>query len=121
MMKRKGLLKKEQERFIAGLLADTIKFRNILLERLKRPVFRLIISTVDNNLADRIADDWQSPLIPIVDAAMEGRWFKAGEMAARLINKKVDIPGIDEASEQAIFNGLIQLIVGALVRKAAIA
>ena len=117
---RKGLFKKEQEQFIAVLLANKIEFRNILLQRLKKPAFKLIISTIDNNLIDRIPDDWQSPLIPIIDAAMESRWETAGEAAASLINEKVDVPGIDEISEQAIINGLIQMILGAIISRAAI-
>ena len=117
---RKGLLTKNQQKFFAILLADKIKFRNVILERLKKAAFKLIISVVDDNLADRISEDWQNPIEPMIDAAMEGRWYYAGELAAKLANKKVDIPGIDEDREYAIFNGIIQLIISAIISRAAI-
>lgn len=120
MSKRKGLLTKEQQKFFANLLADKIKFRNAILERLKKAAFMLIISVVDDNLADKIPEDWQNPIQPMIDAAMDGRWETAGELAAELINKKVDIPGIDEEREFGIFNGVIQLIIGAVVSRAAV-
>ena len=120
MSKRKGLLTKEQQKFFAILLADKIKFRNAILGRLKKAAFMLIISVVDDNLADRIPEDWQNPIEPIINAAMDGRWEYAGRLAAGLTNKKVDIPGIDEDSEFAIFNGVIQLIIGAVISRAAV-
>lgn len=119
-MKRKGLLTKEQEKFFAGLLDDAILFPNPIVERLDKPAFKLIISAVDDNLAERIPEGWQSPLEPVIDAAMSGGWEEAGELAAILINEKVDIPGIDEESEQAIISGVIQLIIGAIISRAAI-
>jgi hypothetical protein len=117
---RKGLLTKEQENFFAGLLDDAILFPNPLVERLDKMAFKLIISAVDDNLAERIPEGWQSPLEPIIDAAMSGNWEEAGDRAADMINEKVDIPGIDEESEQAIFNGVIQLIIGAVISRASV-
>ncbi len=117
---RKGLLTKEQEKFFAELLDDAILFPNALVERLDKVAFKLIISTVDDNLADRIPEGWKSPLEPVIDAAMDGRWEEAGRHAANLLNSKIDIPGIDEESEQAIISGIIQLIIGAIISRAAI-
>ena len=118
MSERKGLLTKDQESFFANLLDDAIKFPNPILEALDKTAFKLIISAVDDNLADRIPEDWQNPLEPVIDAAMEERWEDAAELAAVLLNEKIDIPGIDEASEQAIFSGVLQLIVGAIISRA---
>jgi len=117
---RKGLLTKEQENFFAELLDDAILFPNPLIERLDKPAFKLIIRAVDDNLAERIPEGWQSPLEPVIDAAMSGNWEEAGRHAANLLSSKIDIPGIDEDSEQAIFNGVIQLIIGAIISRAAI-
>ena len=117
---RKGLLTKEQEKFFAELLDDAILFPNPLVERLDKAAFKLIISAVDDNLAERIPKGWRSPLEPVIDAAMSGSWEAAGEYAAALLNSKIDIPGIDEQSEQAIFNGVIQLIIGAIISRSAI-
>ena len=120
MKDRKGLLTKDQQNFFAELLDDAIKFPNPLIEKLDKAAFKLIISAVDDNLAERIPEGWQSPLEPIIDAAMSGSWEEAGERAAEMINEKVDIPGIDEQSEQAIFNGVIQLIIGAVISRASV-
>lgn len=117
---RKGLLTKEQEKFFAGLLDDAIQFPNPILEKLDKTAFKLIISAVDDNLADRIPEDWKSPLEPIIDAAMDGRWEDAGAYASDMINQKIDIPGIDEESEGAIINGVIQLIIGAVLSRASV-
>jgi hypothetical protein len=117
---RKGLLTKEQEKFFAELLDDAILFPNPLIERLDKAAFKLIISAVDDNLADRIPEGWQSPLEPVIDACMAGSWEEAGENAAKLINQKIDIPGIDEESEGAIINGVIQLIIGAVISRASV-
>lgn len=117
MKERKGLLTKDQEKFFAELLDDAIPFSNPLIERLDKAAFKLIISAVDDNLAERIPEDWKSPLEPVIDAAMSERWEEAGEHAATLLNSKIDIPGIDEQSEQAIFNGVIQLILGAIISR----
>ena len=114
---RKGLLTKEQEKFFAELLDDAIPFPNPLIERLDKAAFKLIISAVDDNLADRIPEGWQSPVEPIIDAAMQGNWEDAGEHASKMINQKIDIPGIDEESEGAIINGVIQLIIGAVISR----
>lgn len=117
---RKGLLTKDQQEFFAILLADKIKFRNAILERLKKAAFKLIISVIDDNLADNIPEDWKNPLKPMIDAAMDGQWEYAGRLAAGLTNKKVDIPGIDEVNEFGIINGVFQLIIGAIISRAAV-
>ena len=118
MSERKGLLTKDQESFFADLLDDAIKFKNPILEGMDKTAFKLIISAVDNNLADRIPEDWKNPLEPVIDAAMDERWEESAELAADLLNEKIDIPGIDEASEQAIFSGVLHLIVGAIIGRA---
>lgn len=117
---RKGLLTKEQEKFFAELLDDAIPFNSSLLEKLDKPAFKLIIAAVDDNLAERIPEAWRSPLEPVIDAAMQGDWGEAGEHASKMINPRVDIPGIDEESEGAIINGVIQLIIGAVISRSSV-
>ena len=117
MSERKGLFTKEQEIFFAGLLDDAIKFKNPIMEALDKAAFKLVIQNVDNILLEKIPEDWQNPLEPVLDAALQKKWTEAGELAAKFINEKIDIPGVDEVSEQVLISGIVQLIVGAILAK----
>jgi len=118
MEDRKGLLKPEQQRFFAVLIDEAVPFKNPFLEAFDGEAFNIIITVVDDNLLDKIPEDWQNPIEPIIDAAMEGNWDLAGALAADFANQKIDIPGLDELSEQLIFSGLINFLVGLIVGKA---
>jgi hypothetical protein len=116
MAERKGLLTAEQEKVLAELLDEAIKF-NGLLETMDGIAFKLIIKTVDDNFAEKIPAEWQSPLEPLIDKVIEQDWAAAGELAAELLDAKIDIPGLDDASEEAIFKGAISMILGAILTK----
>ena len=117
MSERKGILTPEQENFVAGLLDEKIKFKNPILESMDQMAFKAIITVVDNNLIDRIPEDWQSPLEPIIDEAIAGEWEAAASKIATFANQKIDIPGLDELSEQMIFDAITQLILGLIMGK----
>ncbi len=114
---RKGMLTNEQESFLANLLDETIQFKNPLLESMDSAIFKVLISVVDNNLVERIPQEWQNPLEPIIDAAIAGDWEGAADKIANFANEKIDIPGLDEISEQMIFTALVQLILGLIMGK----
>lgn len=115
METRKGLLTEEQEAFVSGLLDDLIDFKNPVLEGLDGPAFKVLVSVVDNNLIDKIPEEWQNPIEPILDEAMAGNWEEAADKVADLLNEKIDVPGLDEISEQLIFNAILQLILGVIM------
>jgi hypothetical protein len=115
MSERKGLFTDVQEDFLAELLDKKIPFGNPVLELADKLVFKTVISVVDNNVLEKIPVGWQNPLEPIIDAAIEEDWDEAGYLIAKLANQKLDIPGIDELSEQLIFNAIVSLILGLIM------
>jgi len=115
MEERTGMLTEQQEQFIAGLLDKAITFKNPVLESLDGPSFKVLVSVIDNNLIERIPQEWQNPIEPIIDAAIAGQWEEAADKIAAFANEKIDIPGLDELSEQLIFNAILQLILGAIM------
>ena len=117
MSERKGMLTNEQESFLAGLLDELIQFKNPILESMDKTVFKVLISVIDNNLIERIPEDWQNPLEPILDAAIAGDWEGAADLIVTFANEKIDIPGLDELSEQMIFTAIAQLILGLIMAK----
>jgi len=116
-METKGLLTTEQEAFIAGLLDNAINFKNPILEAFDATIFQTLIKVIDDNLMERIPEGWQNPLEGIITAAMEENYELAATLASDLLNSKIDIPGLDEISEQLIFNAILQLIVGLILDK----
>lgn len=117
MSERKGILTPEQENFIAKLLDEKIKFKNPILESMDRMAFKAIITVIDNNLIDRIPEDWKNPLEPILDDAIAEKWEDAASKIATLANEKIDIPGLDEISEQLIFEAITKLVLGLIMGK----
>jgi len=114
---RKGMLTDEQENFLAKLLDEKIKFKNPILESMDKMAFKTIIAVVDNNLVNKIPPEWQTPLEPIIDDAIAGKWEAVASQVATFANQKIDIPGMDELSEQLIFGAVTQLILGLLMGK----
>ena len=117
MEERTGMLTPEQEVFVAGLLDEVVKFKNPILESLDGPSFKVLISVIDNNLIEKIPQEWQNPIEPIIDEAIAGNWEGAASRIADFANEKIDVPGLDELSEQLIFNAVVQLILGMIQGK----
>lgn len=117
MSERKGLISEAGHGLLGTLLDEAIPFKNPVLEAFDGKAFTIVIAVVDDNLIDKIPEDWKNPLEPIVDAAINSNWELAGTLAASMANEKIDIPGLDELSEQLIFSGVVQLIVGLIQGK----
>jgi len=110
-MQGEGLFNDDQEQFLAELMDKAIKFKNPILEGIDRSVFKLLINVIDNNLVERLPDEeWEHPLKPIVDAAIEKRWDDVEVLVADLLDEKIDIPGIDDDAENLIFDYAIKFI-----------
>lgn len=48
---------------------------------------------------------WETPLIPVIDSALEGDIEEILRLVTDLINQKIDIPGIKEEVELIMFDG----------------
>jgi hypothetical protein len=114
--KRKGLFTSEEHDFIATAiyfwLQNKIKSKFFKLIGLK--VCKLIIGVLDNYGLDKIPEQWKLDLIPIISAAMKGDKEKVRLLTVDLLNKKVDIPKLDEAQELIVFDSFSKFVVAAI-------
>ena len=112
-----GLVSPEGEEMLAVLADEAYQWKNPILEMADKSVYKTIISTIDNNLLTKVPADWANPLKPIIAAAIKKDWETVGAGVANLANQKINIPGIDELSEQLLFNAAVGLILGLLMGK----
>jgi hypothetical protein len=92
MEEREGFLTPEQEKLLAEALDEFLKFKNAIMEKFDVPVALIVIKGVDNRLADRITPIWKTPLIPIIDKALEGDIEETRRLVTDMVNEKIDIP-----------------------------
>jgi hypothetical protein len=113
-MDRKGLFTPAHEDFLAGVLDDLFNFKNPLIEKFDRTFFRIMLSTLDNQGLDRLNPEIKSDLIPLIDAAMAMQVEETRRLATDLLNKRIDIPKLDEESELMVFDAFTRFIVAAV-------
>lgn len=111
---RKGVITPEQESFLAEVLDFWLKFKNPMIEKLDGPTLKLIVRAADNNGAERLPQQWKDELIPIIDAAMSKDFEKVRGLAADLLNKKIDIPNLDDYMETIVFDSFTKFVVAAI-------
>jgi hypothetical protein len=114
MEEREGFLTPEQEKLLAEALDEFLKFKNAIMEKFDGPVALIVIKGVDNRLADRITPVWKTPLIPIIDKALEGDIEETRKLVTDLVNEKIDIPGIQEEVELMMFDGFTRFAAAAV-------
>lgn len=114
---QKGILNPDQEKFLAKLMDEKVKFSNPLIEVVDGVAFKLAITLLDDNLLEKIPADWKNPISPIVDAAIEGRWNEVATAIANLADEKIDVPGIDDLSEKLLFHSVVGIIFSLLMGK----
>jgi hypothetical protein len=99
---RKGILTPDQEKKLANILDEKIKL-NGLLEAFDFYLFKALIQVVDDYAVDKLEDNLQLQIIEFVDLVIEGKYEEASEVAAKLSDNVIDIPGIDDEKEGVIF------------------
>jgi hypothetical protein len=67
-----------------------------------------------HRLADRITLIWKTPLIPIIDKALEGDIEETRRLVTDLMNDKIDIPGVKEEVELMMFDGFTRFAAAAV-------
>jgi hypothetical protein len=113
-MERKGLFTPEHEEYLAEVLDNVFKFKNPLIEKFDKTAFKLMVSTLDNQGLDRLHDEWKADIIPLIDAGMALNVEETRRLAVDLLNKRVDIPKIDEEAELMVFDAFTRFIVAAV-------
>jgi len=110
-----GILTAEQEKQLAAMLDEVIKFKSPILEWIDGYLCKVAITLLDDKVVDKIKEEIKVKLATLVDAAMAEDLELSETIAADIVNGLVDIPGLDENSEGLIFKGIIEMAVGAII------
>jgi len=114
MEERKGLFTPDEQKFLATVLDFWFKFKNAALEKIDSWVFELIIKGADDYGLDRIPETWKLDLIPIIDAAMQQDKEKVRLLVVDLMNKRINIPKLDDEQEILVFDAFSKFVATAI-------
>lgn len=118
-MDEKGILTGKLESTLATMADDAIVLKG-LWEAIDGPAFKIVITTVDNNLADKIPEPYKTQIREMLTEILEEKDYEeAGQMAADFADGLIDIPGIDDVTERMIFVGIFTVIAGLLAKHGA--
>jgi hypothetical protein len=115
MASNKGILTLEQEKYLSGLLDDTAKLKGIP-EFLDGFVFKAVISFIDDSYIDKLDEELKLKLGELVDAVIAEDIELSEVIAADLIASLVKIPGLESDENALIFKGVIELLVGTIIK-----
>jgi len=113
-MERLGVFTPQQEKFLVKAISEFIKTKNKFWGWLAGYGLKLVIKGVDNFGLDRIGLEWKKDLIPIVDAAMTGRYEDVRTFVTDLLNKKIDLDFADEETELRWFDSLTKFFAASI-------
>lgn len=114
-MSDKGILTSAQESKFAELLDNVVKVGG-LLEFIDGYFFKAIIIFLDDKYADKLSVEIKEMLSKLIDAVINEDVDGAEQIATDIINKLVDIPVLDEEAEGLLFKGVIEMLVGAVLK-----
>lgn len=116
-MEEKGILTGKLESSLAKDLDDAIELKGIW-EALDGVGFKITISAVDNNLADKIPEPYKTELRELLTEVLEEKdYMAAAEKAAIFVDGLIDIPGLDDPTERMIFVGIFTAVAGLFAKK----
>ena len=112
----KGILTSALESKLASMLDDVVKLKGAL-EAIDGIAFKLAITAIDNNLADKIPEPFKTTAQELLTEILEEKDYAAAcALASEFIDGLVDIPGIDDATEKMIFAGIFTVVAGLLAK-----
>lgn len=112
----KGILIGKLESVLASALDNVVKLKGIW-ETFDGPAFKLVITAVDNNLAEKIPEAYKIQIRDMLTKILEEKDYPtACQMAADFVDSLIDIPGIDDATEKMIFTGIFTVVAGLLAK-----
>lgn len=114
MEERIGFLNPEQEKLLAEAVDEFLKFKNAIMEKVDGPVALFVIRGVDNRFSERVSPAWKTPLIPIIDRALQGDVEQTRQLVTDMMNSKIDIPGVQEEIELMMFDGFTRFAAAAV-------
>jgi len=122
-----GLLKPEEEKGLGKTLEEIIDFRKVFsktkfvgvaIEVIDGPLFVAIVRNVDDKLADRIPSEYKTSAREVVLGIINKDWQSLTTTIPALLNKPIDIPGLDEDEELALLIDFCTLLYNAVLRRA---
>lgn len=112
----KGVLTKASETISGSLLDELVKLPGIW-EQFDGIAFKLVITQLDDNFGEKIQEPYKSTIRDIATKVLEEQNYNSAiTLALTFIDSQVDIPGLDDPTELAIFKGL-EYIIFALLAK----
>jgi len=114
-MEEKGILTAAQEKLLAGLLDDAIVLKGVM-ELVDGYVFKAVITFVDDKYVDKLKEEIKVQLAALAEAVIAEDVVLAEQLATDLVNSLIDIPGLDEESEGLVFKGVIEILVGVVLK-----
>ncbi len=113
-MDRKGIFKPEHEEFLAEVLDKFFVFKNPIVEKFDKTFFKVLVQSADNQGLDRLNAEWKADIIPLIDAGMALKVEEVRRLSVDLLNKRIDIPKVDEETELMVFDAFTRFIVAAI-------
>jgi len=114
-MEEKGIFTADQEKLLAGLLDDAIVLKGVT-ELLDGYLFKAVITFIDDKYADKLKEEIKVQLAALAEAVIAEDVVLAEQLATDLVNSLIDIPGLDEESEGLVFKGVIEILVGIILK-----
>lgn len=102
----KGILTKKDEKWLAKFLDGAIKL-NGFAELIDGIIARILLVTVDNLIIDKyVPENWQNPIEELIKLGKE----RNKEAIAEWLDKKIDLPFLNELSERVAFESVVRFI-----------
>ena len=114
-MAEKGILLKTVEAKLATILDDVVKL-NGFWETIDGVAFRLVISAVDDNLADKIPEPYKTEIRTVIFEIIENEDYDQAVLNAfDFLDSLIDIPGFDDDTERLMFEAIAKMVVAAIL------
>lgn len=112
----KGILTAKLEGILADKLDELVKLKGIW-ESVDGIAFKIVITTIDNNVAEKIPEPYKTEVRDLLTEILDEKDYAAAcDKAADMIDKLIDIPGLDDDTERLIFTGIFTAIAGLLAK-----
>ena len=93
MADKKGILSKEQEKYLAQLLDEKVEFGNKILEMIDGMVFKAIISLVDDYGLEKLQENYKEKADELADFLLAEDWQSAvvviWELSAMIVKEYI--------------------------------
>lgn len=114
-MAEKGILTVVQEKKLSEILDSAVKVSGIF-EFIDGYLFKILLTFLDDTYADKLSVEIKTELGQLADALMASDWDAAENVATSIINRLIDVPGLDEDAEGLLFKGIVEIIIGAVLK-----